>query len=159
MDNKTIIREWWGQFLSPWTHLSFTLYFLGFVVLIGGAGIYPSLYRLFSCKGLFWEVAENIMTYSVALIMPACVQVFLSVFRTDKKVSLVLCCLLFFCVLPLVITFLSYTFNCPYLCFTLLLLSWFVWVVANHNNADLFDETFNEKIRKESKKNHGKNWN
>lgn len=158
MNNKTIFEEWWGQFLSPWTHLSFTFYFFGFVVAIGGVGIYPSLFRLLSEKGDFWGVSENVITYSIALIMPACVQVLLSVFRTDNKVSLVLCSLLLFCVLPLVITWLSYTFDLPILCFVLLLLSWFVWVVANHDNADLFDETFNEKVRKESKKNHGKKW-
>ena len=158
MNHKTIFGEFIGQFLSPWRYLSFNIYFWGFIVVIGGVGVYPSLYRYISEKVEFVDVSESIITYSIALIMPACVQIFLSVFRTEKKVSHVLCSLLLFCLLPLAITVISYIFNFPLLCFALLLLSWFVWVVANHDNTDLFDETFNEKIRRESKIKHGKEW-
>lgn len=158
MKNKSIINEWWEQFLSPWKHSSFKWYFWGFVVAIGCIGIYPSLYRFILGETTFQEVAENIITYSLALIMPACVPILLSYYKIKQKVSLIVCSLICFVFLPIALVFLTYFFQIPLLVFPLLALAWFSWIVANHDNVDLIDETYNDKIKKETQKNHGANW-
>lgn len=158
MNENSIIKDWWKQFLSPWKYSSFKWYFWGFVVAIGCIGVYPSLYRF--CIGTveMQDVAESIITYSLALIMPACVPILLSYYKTEKKVSLIVCSLICFVFIPIALVFLTYFFQLPLLVLPLLALAWFSWIVANHDNVDLIDETYNEKIKKEVKNNHGVNW-
>ena len=40
-----------------------------------------------------------------------------------------------------------------------MLLSWITWVIANYENTDLNDDSFEEKIKQEIAKNHAQGWN
>lgn len=159
MENQSIFHEWWEQFKSPWRSSSFQWYFWGVVVAIGCVGIYPSIYRLCVDTATFFDVAESIITYSIALIMPSCIPILLSIYKTDKKVSLVVCSILCYVIMPIALAIITYLSDCLIFVLPLLFISWFTWIVANHDNVDLRDETYNDKIKKESRKRHGKNWN
>ena len=94
--SDNIFKEWYEQFKKPWSSLSFWGYFIGFIVLVGSMGIFFSIYHFFQGTNESWSIVENMITYSIALTMPACVLVFESFPKSSKKVSLIVFTLLLF---------------------------------------------------------------
>lgn len=159
MEHRSIFSEWLEQFLSPWKHLSFVGFFFGFVILIGCVGIYPPIYRSFMEENYSsWSIIENVLTYSIALIMPACVTLILNSFsRTEQKVSLIVYTILLFIVLPLALCLVSYLSHNAIPAIICFVLSLIVWILANHDNSGLLDASYEKNI-KENVENNSKNW-
>lgn len=154
--------EWWEQFLSPWKKSGFALYFVIFVIVLGCVGIYLSIYRtIVEDSYSSWNIFENILTYSIALTMPASVNLILnSFYRTDKKVSLTICTIALFVILPLVLSVFSFLLQnvmgviLSIICF---LISLIVWVLANYDNSNLSDASYEKNI-KSNVENNSKGW-
>ena len=159
MEHRNIFSEWFDQFLSPWKHLSFVGFFIGFVIIIGCVGIYSPIYHTIVDENYSsWNIVENILTYSIALIMPACVTLILNSFsRTDQKVSLIVYTILLFVLLPLVLCFVSYLSHNAIPAIICFVLSLIAWVLANHDNSGLLDASYEKNI-KTNVENNSKGW-
>lgn len=154
---NNIISELWDRFKTPWHSNSFVMYFVVFIVLIGGCGVYPSIYLAIKGNPAKWWVAvENILTYSAALSFPACLLILQSVYETKKKVGLYI--LIFaFIVLTFVLIFLTYDLHCSIFAIIFLLIAWFVWVIGNYNNGSLDDDQYEKAFYDGAAKN-AKGW-
>ena len=89
MGNKNnIFQELWYRLKMPWT-ISFTLYFLFVIIIFGGLGVILSL--IYCTDNLKLNISSNLMTYSIALLVPACITILLQYFpKAQNRVSLVI---------------------------------------------------------------------
>lgn len=152
-----IVEELWHRLCKPWC-TSFTLHFVLMVVIIGGLGIILSVFDYFMRDSQAWNITENIISYSLALVIPSTIPILQSSNKTNKKVSLIEVTIFFFILIPLGISIVSYVFRLSILPIICMVISWCVWIIANYENGDLNDSSFEEKIKKETRK-HGKDWN
>ena len=159
MENKeTVFDELLFRFRKPWC-MSFTLHFILMIIIVGGLGIIFSLFNWFFQKDTStWHIMENIISYSLALVIPSTILIFQSTNDTNKKVSWIEITVFFFILLPIILSIVSYLFECHILPFICMVISWIAWVVANYENANLNDSSYEEVI-KEGKNQHGKDWN
>lgn len=153
MTEPNIYSELKERFLRPWAILSFKLYFFIIIILFGGMGVIVSIYKAFRENN--WDgIPLNLMSYSLALLVPACIAIFLQYLPTAKnKVSLVI-----LSITVLVVTSLmAFTENliAAVIC---TLLAWFFWIIANSDNTYLDDNAYDKGIKQDLDE-HGKNWN
>ena len=152
-----IWTELLNRFRKPWCS-SFTSHFVIMVVLVGGMGIILSIFNFFLRGTSWWSIVENIVSYSLALAIPSSIPILQSTHKTNKKVSLIEITIGFCIIVPIAISIISYLFQLwapPIIC---MLLSWCIWVIANCDNRDLNDQSFDEKIKNGIDK-HGTGWN
>ena len=155
-NEMNICKELWYRLRKPWC-MSFTLHFVLMVVVIGGLGIILSVFNYFMGDSSSWSITENIISYSLALAIPSTIPILQSTNRTNKKVSLIEVTIFFFILIPLALSIISYIFKSYILPIVCMAISWCVWVIANYENEDLNDSSFEEKIKKEIEQ-HGKDW-
>ena len=147
-----IFTELLNRFVKPWRKWSFVLYFVLIILLFGGMGVIVSIVDGIKSKTIE-GIVSNIMTYSLALLVPACITIILQLFISAKnKVSLVIISFVGVSIISLV----AWTHNI-YVAVGCIVLAWFFWVVANSDNVFLDDKAFEEKIKKEMGQ-HGKDW-
>lgn len=141
-NSRNIFIEWFNNLREPWKDYVFTGYFVGFVVLVGLVGVYPSIIEYINndsdSNHSFWPVIQNILTYSIALAIPAAVSILCSKNKTNKQARIIFTVLLFI-LLPIALCILEYIYK-KYICaFICLFLSWIVWVIGNHGNPQYHD--------------------
>ena len=156
--SNNILKELYKRFTKPWC-FSFIWHFVFMIILIGGSGVIMSILNYCIRKTDSWNIIENIISYSLALIIPSAVSILQTFNKTTKKVSLIELTLCMFIIAPLIISILSYYFKIYWLPMICMLLSWIAWVIANYENTDLNDDSFEEKIKQDTANNHGKGWN
>lgn len=82
-----IIRDLYLKSIEPCKEPSFVLYFIFMVVIFGGIGVILSLWQCINGEPLRY-VSQNMMTYAVALSVPAALTIFLHIIpHSDYKVS------------------------------------------------------------------------
>lgn len=166
----SVIKETWYAFKKPWKAPSFILYFIVMVIGFGGIGVFLSIYQLHYYRKIVKEqlestidiirsaIAQNMMTYAIAIIVPAALVIFLHIIIPKAKhkishsiitIAVLLCVILIVC-----FTYIKGSFVVASIS---VFLSWVFWVIANSENETLQDESYNTMIQKEVKK-HGNNW-
>lgn len=163
MENKDLeinfFQESWQRFKSPWCG-SFVAYFIFVIIIFSAAGVFAAMLDDGISgidKGL--SIASNLSTYFIAIIIPSIINIILSFWTMKNKVSFVI-----YLVVGLVVSFillwLSNSLSNYYVFIPALLgvlLSWFLWVIANFDNELLNDASYNESIERNVKKNQA-NW-
>ena len=159
MGNKNnIFQELWYRLKKPWT-ISFTLYFLFVIIIFGGLGVILSL--IYCTDNLKLNISFNLMTYSIALLVPACITILLQYFpKSQNKVSLVI---LSVAVLVIEGFIIHWSYSGAIIASIIAsilstILAWVFWVIANADEIYLNDQSYDYKI-KEDIKEHAKNWN
>ena len=167
----SISREIWHAFLRPWKAPSFILYFVFMVIGFGGIGVFLSIFQYFSfnerhrecaqiiCQITRTAIAQNMMTYSIAILVPAALSLFLHLIipKAKHKVShSILTITILICVI-LVVCFTFLNGNIWVACGAVVI-SWIFWVISNSENESIKDDSYNTMIQNEVKK-HGKDWN
>ena len=158
MQNDSFFQEMWKRFRAPWGITSFTLYFIFVIVIFGGVGIWLSLYQE---NGIQMRlVADNMMTYSIALSIPACITIILQYFpKAKNKVSLIVSILSLLLIDVAVIGFFLFFNSWKFIIAVIsIVLAWFFWIIANSDNKYLDDKSYNQTIEEDLLK-HGKGWN
>ncbi len=147
-----IYSELKGRFLRPWSTHSFILYFLIIIILFGGMGVIVSICNAINTDN--WEsVSLNLMTYSLALLVPSCISILLQYLPVAKnKVSLVI-----LIIGILVITSLIAFAGNLIIAIICMFFAWFFWVIANSDNTYLDDNAYDNSIKQDLEE-HGKNW-
>ena len=141
-DNDKIFKELIDRFKSPWNKTSFVLYFVIVIVVLSGLG---------------YLLPENLMTYSISLLVPAFISVLLKYYPKSKnKVSLIIITVFLLVVEGFII---SYSYH-GWLVFSIVstVIAWFFWVVANADNVFLDDEAYDENINRNVNE-LGEQWN
>lgn len=152
MASSNIFKELKERFLKPWK-VSFLLYFVFIIVLFGGMGVIVTLFK--AREGRNWDgIPLSIMTYSLALLVPACITLLLQYLPLAKnKVSLVI-----LSIVILVVTSLMAFYNSLVMAIICMLLAWFFWIIANSDNEYLDDDAYDRSIKQDLVE-HGKDWN
>ena len=82
-----IFKDLYIKSIEPCKEPSFVLYFIFMVVVFGGIGVLLSLWQYINGEPLMY-VSQNMMTYAVALSVPAALTIFLHIIpHSDYKVS------------------------------------------------------------------------
>lgn len=163
MSNRTLeidfFAECWERFKKPWCN-SFTAYFVFIIVFFSAGGIIFSLFSSLEAEEKISSIASNMSTYFIAIIIPAVINIFLSFFKLRNKVSFIIYMIVIL-VLSGILLWLSNTLNMNFVLIPAIvgiLLSWFFWVIANSDNDNLSDYSFDKKIKDEVERNHGGSW-
>lgn len=153
MTPPNICNELKDRFLKPWSILSFKLYFFIIIIIFGGIGVIVSIIK--AIKEGNWEgIPLNLMTYSMALLVPSCIILFLQYLPTAKnKVSLVILIIAVLVGTSLI----TFTANII-VAIICMVLAWFFWIIANSDNTYLDDNAYDNSIKQDLNE-HGKNWN
>ena len=159
-----IFQEYWLRFRKPWC-VAFSIYLILVVVILGGLGV---LFSIFSSSLEINNTTEdisikehlissNLSTYSIALLIPAVISILLSFFELINKVSSTLVSI-FIVLLSIGLLVLSVnreTYSI-YVAIFSFLLALFFWVIANHDNEYLSDESFEMMVKRKMQQNHNK---
>lgn len=154
MENKSnIFQELWYRLKTPWT-ISFSLYFIFVIIIFGGLGVILSL--IYCTEDLKLNMSSNLMTYSIALLVPACITILLQFFpKAHNRVSLVI---LSVAVLVIEGFIIHWSYSGAIVASILsTILAWIFWIIANADEIYLNDQSYDYKI-KEDIKEHAKNW-
>lgn len=168
------VKEIWSALKRPWTETSFVFYFVFMVIGFGGIGVFMSIFQynyyspLFECstdlhptiKEIFTSsIAQNMMTYATAILIPAALSLILHVIIPEAKykVSHTILTIAILIVIILLVCF-AYIKGNMWVASIAIVVSWLFWVLANSNNDSLKDGSYNEMIKKEVKR-HGQDWN
>jgi hypothetical protein len=155
MGNKSnIFQELWHRLKMPWT-ISFSLYFIFVIIIFGGLGVILSF--LYCTSNIKLSISSNLMTYSIALLVPACITILLRFFpKANNKVSLVI---LSVAVLVIEGFIIHWSYSGAIIASIIsTILAWVFWIIANADEIYLNDQSYDYKI-KEDIKEHAKNWN
>lgn len=152
-------QESWLRFKAPWCG-SFIAYFIFVIILFSAGGVFAAalddgIHGL--SKGL--SIASNISTYFIAIIIPSIINIILSFWTLKNKVSFVIY-LIVGLAISIILLWLSNSLPNYYVfipAFLGVILSWFLWVIANYDNELLNDASYNESIKKNVLKNQA-NW-
>lgn len=156
---ENIFAELRFRLISPWKKLGFTLYFLLVVILFGGIGVIMSFFFDDNFNGTGY--ISNLMTYSIALSIPACITILIQYYpKAINKLSLVILCISLL-IIQVIVIFIFYFVDNGQLPVAILstILSWIFWVIANSDNEYLDDKTYSQTIKDDIEKGHGKSWN
>lgn len=151
-----ILKDLYLKIIEPCKEPSFVLYFIFMVVIFGGIGVFLSLYQYFQEEPLKY-VSQNMMTYAVALSVPAALTIFLHIIpHSDYKVSHIIMIL---SVLILQIIAVCFSFWDDHIIVAIFctIISWIYWILANSCNSSLGDKSYHSQIKKDLQ-NHGSKW-
>ena len=149
---ETVFQELKNRFLTPWKRAPFLIYFICIIVLFGGCGIWTPL--LGHEVGLVGRIAENIMTYSIVLAIPACISIIQTISKTKNQTSILYLTISLLLILVgtgiafiLVPTKISIIIACIGL-----ILSWIFWIIANSDNEFFIEKPFEQEVNTNAKK-------
>lgn len=150
-ESKTIFHELIYKFKKPWNEVSFILYFVFVIVIFGGLGVLLLLFQE-PADNVYLGISQNLLTYSIALLVPAFVSMLAQCLpSSSKKLSLVI----------VIVTILIIEGFMVYWCYfsgalvasiISTLLACFFWVVVNCDNIYLKDKTYDNDIREGASK-------
>lgn len=151
---KTIFHELYERLKEPWC-ISFCWYLILFIFIIGGTGVWLPFVK--GCNVGLLGLADNLITFSIAIIGPSLYSLLLSSSEYENKPSLFL---FGFSILVCDIILLLIFYNSS--------LSWLIgvlntviavllWIIVNHNNSELIDSKFRDTLNANAKK-LGQKW-
>ena len=155
---KTVFHELMYKFKKPWTELSFILYFILIIVLFGGLGVILFFFQEpIDKSNTYLCTSQNLLTYSIALLVPAFVSMLAQGLpNSKKKLSLIIISVTVLVIEGFVVCW-CYFSGALLASIISTLLAWFFWVVVNYDNIYLKDETYDNSVRKGASK-LSKNW-
>ena len=157
-DNFTFWEEIKHRFVYPFQPLSlpFIIYFAGVVIFLGGFGIWSTLYSYYLTPDLVKLLPPTIGTYFIALWATSIFDLYNSD-PTNQKAMLLISVVGF--AVEFILLGLSFRQNgFSYFCALMgLILALAYWFIANSYN-DIYYETFDQRVRSESKNKHGQDW-
>ena len=155
---KTVFHELMYKFKKPWTELSFILYFILVIVLFGGLGVILFFFQEpIDKSNTYLCTSQNLLTYSIALLVPAFVSMLAQGLpNSKKKLSLIIISVTVLVIEGFVVCW-CYFSGALLASIISTLLAWFFWVVVNYDNIYLKDETYDKSVRKGATK-LSKNW-
>jgi len=145
--------------IKPFNDLYFT-YLLFFVFLIGGVGIWITLIQELNNEEFnYSQFVLNIGTYYLVLLTTS----YIDITTNEKIVNKKSLHIYSFILLLLIIGIFSLSFFLSQsysiiIAFIGLLISLFVWHLANCDNEKFMDESYMAKIKSEAGKTHGSKW-
>ena len=151
-----ILKDLYLKSIEPCKEPSFILYFIFMVVIFGGIGVFLSLWQYINGEPLKY-VSQNMMTYAVALSVPAAFTIFLHVIpHSDYKVSHGIITL---SILILQVITVCFSFWDGHFIIAIIstIISWWYWILANSCNGSLGDKSYHSQIKKDLQ-NHGTKW-
>jgi len=158
--NSKFFDEIVERFKKPWDKTAFNLYFFVIVILYGGAGIIASMYQYFisTTEQNIYSISQNMATYFIALTAASLVDIALD-YNTKNKPSFAISSIF---TSGLVLILFLYAYNTKgtsafILGFIGILISLFIWVLANYENKKLDDENYYKTVSDNSQ-DHGANW-
>lgn len=155
---KTIFHELIYKFKKPWKELSFVLYFIIVIVLFGGLGVVLFFFQeSIDQSNAYLCTSQNLLTYSIALLVPACVSMLAQDLpRSKKKLSLIIISVAVLVIEGFMVWW-CYFSGALLASIISTLLAWFFWVIVNCDNIYLKDETYDNDVRKGASK-LSENW-
>ncbi len=153
---KTIFHELMYKFKKPWTELSFVLYFVVVIVLFGGLGVILLFFQE-PIDNIYLCTSQNLLTYSIALLVPAFVSMLAQYLpHSRKKLSLIIISVAVLVIEGFMVCW-CYFSGALLASIISTLLAWFFWIVVNCDNIYLKDQTYDNNIRKGASK-LSENW-
>ncbi len=154
---ENLLRELFNRLTKPWTKSGFGIYFAVVIILFGGIGIWLSIYR--GGDNVWSNVSDNMFTYSIALFVPAFISIVLPPMINFKhKLSWVVMIFLMLFVEIILVIWSERMKDCIIPAVISTLFSWMFWVIANSENASLWDKSY-DNIIKDGEAKHGHGWN
>lgn len=150
-----------GQFLAlrikkPLRHPEYIIYFGLVIIGFGAIGIYAAIFseKIPGTRNDF--IISNIASYFLAIIATGTVEL---IFIEEKKIkrSILLLSIAVIC-FNTVLFFISTTYSSYWFASFGLLIALTVWWIANAENPNIIEKTYNDEVRKEARNNHGLNW-
>lgn len=148
--SKTVFHELIYKFKKPWNELSFALYFIFAIVTFGGVGVILLFFR--KTDNILLDISQNLLTYSIALLVPALISILTQQYSSFKKKLSLVIIIVTILLIEGIIVYCCYFLEALWASIISTLLAWFFWVVANSDNIYLKDETFDNDIRKKASK-------
>lgn len=155
--HKSIFHELSYRFKQPWTELSFVLYFILVIVLFGGLGVILFFFQPQSENNSYLNTSQNLLTYSIALLVPAFVTMLAQYLPSSRKKFSLIIIVVFVLVVEGFMVCWCYFSGALSAAIVSTLLAWFFWVVVNSDNIYLKDETYDNNIREGASK-LSQNW-
>jgi prepilin signal peptidase PulO-like enzyme (type II secretory pathway) len=145
--------------IKPFNDLYFT-YLIVFVLIIGGVGIWITLIQeLNNEKFNYLQFVLNIGTYYLVLITTSYIDITTNEKIVNKKSLHIYSFILLLIIIGIfsISFFLSQSYSII-IAFFGLIISLFVWHLANCDNEKFMDESYMAKIKSEASNTHGSNW-
>lgn len=145
--------------IKPFNDLYFT-YLVFFVLVIGGVGIWITLIQeLNNEKFNYSQFVLNIGTYYLVLLTTSYIDITTNEKIVNKKSLHIYSFILLILIIGIFALsfFLSQTYSII-IAFIGLIISLFIWHLANCDNEKFMDESYMAKIKYEASKTHGSNW-
>lgn len=147
----SFFNEFYERLKSPWKFLYF-LYFVGFIIGVGGLGIWYSIYMQVQLS----SIIPNFTTYFIAILSTSVVAIINSNSFANQKTFNVLA------VLILIVGFLLFIIandkNNFFIGLIGYVISLLFWIIASANDPNYKECNIKTAIDNGQKK-HGKNWN
>ncbi|OAV73662.1 hypothetical protein Barb6_00040 [Bacteroidales bacterium Barb6] len=174
---QNIFQEFQYRLRKPWCW-SFSLYFIFVIIILGGLGVIFSFitfidigiqdiitkeqYLCFRDDLKIIHISSNAATYAIATLAPAIISIILSLFQDDikNKVSfaIILLVALLLSGFLLYHTITSNGISSLITAAISIIIALFFWIIANYENEYLNDAAFDKKIKDETNRKHGGNW-
>ena len=156
MENN-IFKVWFREFLQPWGRINFYGYLI-ISIFFGGFGVFYTLWSEANADVFnSWKVAENLITYSLAILFPSLIYIFGDIVDDVKGRNI--WTIIIFIALPSILAILALSSKNWYLTASCVFMSFIAWVIANHDNKVFSEEAYNDRIQAETKNKHGQKWN
>lgn len=141
---------------KPFKHPEFVFYYILVIVGVGAIGIYSAIFSQDIPKNRNDFIISNIASYFLAVIATGCVELIFIQRNNLKRAILLLSIGAIF--LNTFLFFLCIQFSSYLIASIGLFVSLTVWWIANAENTNIIESTYNSDIRQEAKAIHGKNW-
>lgn len=143
----------------PFNDLYF-VYMFFFILIIGGIGIWTSIFQeINNEKFEMKNISLSIGTYFLALISTSYIDLTTNEKIQNKKSLQVYSFVLFVVLLCFFITSLFLTsYYSLFFSIVGVLITLFIWHLANCDNEKFYDESYSSKMKTETKETHGKSW-
>lgn len=144
------------RLIKPIKHPEFVFYFFLVVIGIGGIGIFTSVFskELPDMRKEF--IISNISSYFLAIIATGTVELIFIQEKIIKRAILLLSVGAIF--INALLYFLSNRYTTYWFAIPGLFLALLVWWIANAENKNIIETTFDTEMRGEAQEKHGKNW-
>lgn len=141
---------------KPFKHPEYVFYFILVIAGVGAIGIYSSIINQDLPESRKEFIISNIASYFLAVIATGCVELIFIQKNNLKRAVLLLSIGAIF--LNTFLFFLCMQLSSYFIASIGLFVALTVWWIANAENTNIIETSFNSDIRQEANEKHGKNW-
>ena len=141
---------------NPIKHPEYFIYFILVIVGVGAIGVYSAIIKGSIPDNKMDFIIANMASYFLAIVATGSVELVLS---NEKYIGRAIRLLAMFAVLiNIALYFTSVAFSSVYISLTGVIIALLVWWIANAENTNIIEKSFDSQIRNEAYETHGKNW-